>query len=93
MSEAPVQFENEAVSTYSSASVGSTGITKWLIANTGGFVKTEKQAQQFLLGIAILLILFAGWLLVSGSKGVEKLDENDVQRIIQNQQGATAPSR
>ena len=67
------------------------GISGWLIAHTGGFVKNEKQAQQFLLGLAVLLILLAGWFWITGMQGAEKLDESAIEQIIRNQQGATAP--
>ena len=67
------------------------GISGWLIAHTGGYVKNEKQAQQFLLGLAVLLVLLAGWFLVTGMQGAETLDETDIQQIIKNQEGATAP--
>jgi len=85
-------MEEEATSTRA-VPVRKGGIPAWLVANSGGVLKDERQASVFLLGCSVVLLAFAAFTLLSGMSGPEPLDTSTIREIIQNQQGVSPPAR
>lgn len=92
MSPGPVQFMEEEATSTRAVSVRKGGITAWLVANSGGALKDEKQASVFLLGCSVVLLALAAFVLLDGMRGPEPLDTSTIREIIQNQQGVSPPS-
>lgn len=87
-----VQFDTESdLSIRPAERVKKKSLTELLVMGKTGPIQNEKQAQQVVVFSSLLMILLAGWLFVSGTQGPERLTNQQVQQIIQNQQGAQAP--
>ncbi|MEK7480823.1 MAG: hypothetical protein AAB604_01830 [Patescibacteria group bacterium] len=64
-----VQFQNEWRPAARASSPSTPRVVRWVMENSGGYVKDEKQASYVLLGLAAAAIVVSLWLLLGRGGG------------------------
>jgi len=78
-----VVFEGEDFSrTVQTSQPSSASATEWLIKNSDGLVKNEKQAGYILLGFVIVAIIVAGIVLASGGSKEARIEAPSGNKVI-----------
>lgn len=66
--EPGVVFEEERLQRFAVSGGSRSGITDWVVKNSGGAIKNKSQAQGALLGVVIICVVTSLFFIVSSSK-------------------------